>query len=110
MLMSNPSLSDGVRYFSVGATHFDYIMQEEPLSIIDAGLTGVGADLMQHIMSAEDLAWNKRVSDFVPTLIDNSQTNENLDSFLRSLGTSLAHKDEVNGTWIITLPGSESRI
>ena len=92
-----------------GASHYDYVRNDDKLSWWRGGVIGVVGNAVDWFLSADDRAWNKEVSDFTARLISHSMSKEDVDAFLTSLGSSLAHFDPSKKVWIITLPGSEGR-
>ncbi|MBI4398911.1 MAG: hypothetical protein HY586_07270, partial [Candidatus Omnitrophica bacterium] len=118
-----------------GASHFDYMRQENFDLTQAAGLGGsfgLGAALTQFIgldhldayggplgmglalhdlMTGEDRAWNERVANFVADMVGHSQTVDDLKRFMDN-DAKTEHGATIEGNpdhWIIHLPGSEDR-
>lgn len=94
----------------VGASHFDYIRPEEKNQWWKSGLLGAVASSVDWFTTTEDEIWNKTVSDFTADLIGNSQTLDDVEAFLAQASARHgAIVEQVNGKWIIKLPGWEPR-
>lgn len=94
----------------VGASHFDYIQPEEKNQWWQSGLLGGVASAVDWFITTEDEVWNKTVSDFTADLIGNSQTIDAVEAFLaQALARHGAIVEQVNGKWVIKLPGWEQR-